>query len=339
MSKKITVVVPVYNVEQYIRKCLDSFVNQDFEDFEVLVINDGSPANEQVIIDEYAEKYAFIHCIVKENGGYGSALELAIKTVDTPFLLVCDPDDYLYPHSLRTLSELQEASESDITIGAKTLVYSDNEEEVYDQSFNAAYAHLEDGRCYRSEERAFDDLYFIDPSPHAKLYRVSLLKEAVFPHKVSFTDNILYFYALNRSRKVTYTKEPLAYYLINRAGNTMTDVKPTAIDAEVKVLCSLIHQNPEARDIFYYRMFEAYKFILNDKINHVNGSKEVIREKLENLYSVIELLLPKRGAIWSYYVRYNKYPVLEKIRDKQLLNRGASKKTYRKIVEKKCEGL
>ncbi len=333
--KKITVIIPVYNVEQYIRKCLDSLICQDYDNFEVLVINDGSPYNEQVIIDEYAKKYPFIKSIVKENGGYGSALELAIKEVKTPFILVCDPDDYLYPYSLKELASLQEINDSDITIGAKTLIFSDNNEEKYDKSFNDAYANLIDKKCYLKDDEDFNDLYFIDPSPHSKLYRVELLKETVFPHKVSFTDNILYFCALNRAQKVLYTNKPYAYYLINRVGNTMSDIKPKAIDAEALVLCENIKQNKNAKDIFYYRMFEAYKYIINDKINHVSGSNEEKKEKLLRLYGVINELLPYKKAILKYYKKYNKYKIIEKYKDRLLLNKISSKLIYKNIINKK----
>ena len=100
---KISIIVPTYNVEKYIAKCLDSLVIQDYDDYDVLVVNDGSPFNEQVIIDEYVKKYPnIIKSIVKENGGYGSVLELAISKSDAEYILVCDPDDYLTPNALST---------------------------------------------------------------------------------------------------------------------------------------------------------------------------------------------------------------------------------------------
>ena len=253
-------------------------------------------------------------------------------------MLVCDPDDYLYPDAVNTLVQLLESTESDIAIGAKTLVYADNEEEVYDKSFNEAYAAVTDGKTYKCEDPDFDDLYFIDPSPHSKLYKTALLKEIEFPHKVSFTDNILYFSALNRSSRVVYTSRPLAYYLINREGNTMTDIKLTAIDAERKVLCSLIRQNKDRRGIFYYRMFEAYKYLINEKVRRCQGSPEEVRERIASLYEVIEELLPYREDILKYYKKYHKYPFIEAWRDRKLLDPSASRKAYEKITDKQMEG-
>ena len=73
----ISVIVPVYNVEKYLRKCLDSLVNQTFTDYEVVLVNDGSTDNSQSIIDEYQSKYPCIKSFKKENGGMSSARNMA----------------------------------------------------------------------------------------------------------------------------------------------------------------------------------------------------------------------------------------------------------------------
>jgi len=339
---KVTIVIPVYNVEEYIAKCLDSLKKQADGSFEVLIVNDGSPKNEQAIIDRYVkEDPELFHSVIKENGGYGSVLELAVKSITTEYLLVCDPDDYLADNAVKILLKLAEENQCDIAIGAKTLIYADSDDQDYDPAFNPSVVMLEDGKVFSKEEKDFEKLYFVDPSPHAKLYKVELLKETEFPHKVSFTDNILYFTALNNAKRVVYTRTPLAYYLINRAGNTMTDVKPRAIDAEITVLRSLISQGrmQKAPDIFYYRMFEAYKFIVNDKINRCNGSKEEIRQRLLALYPVVDALLFKSDAIKRYYRKYASYRMVERTRDSLLLTRATSKKTYLSFVEKKLKEL
>ena len=76
---KLSIIVPVYNVEEYLEKCLDSLVNQTMKDIEILVINDGSPDNSQRIIDDYANKYpVLVFPYQKENGGLGDARNFAI---------------------------------------------------------------------------------------------------------------------------------------------------------------------------------------------------------------------------------------------------------------------
>lgn len=298
---KVTIVIPTYNVEAYIRTCLDSLVNQTSHDFTALVINDGSPANEQVIIDEYTAQYPYIKSIQKPNGGYGSVLNAAIQEVNTPYFLICDPDDYLRDDAVELLIKLIESSQADMVIGAKTLVYSDNQEVQYDPSFNPDFAQLRDGKIYQKGTPDFDQLFFVEPSPHAKLYRFDLVKKIHFPERVSYTDNVLYYVSLLQATSVTYTQEPLSNYLINREGNTRTDLRPSVMDAWMTVLHSILDQSQFIHDIpamFYYRMFESFKFVFT-KIDAIQAEDEVIREKLLATQSLLNRLLPHQEAILS----------------------------------------
>ena len=92
---KISVIVPVYNVESYLRKCLDSVINQTYSDLEILLINDGSFDNCGEICDEYAGKDARIKVFHKENGGLSSALNVGLKNVSGDYIGFVDSDDWI----------------------------------------------------------------------------------------------------------------------------------------------------------------------------------------------------------------------------------------------------
>lgn len=93
---KISVIVPVYNTEKYLRKCLDSIINQTYQDFEVIIVNDGSTDGSQKIIDKYIEKYQNrIKCINKENGGLSSARNSGIEAAIGDYIIFVDSDDYI----------------------------------------------------------------------------------------------------------------------------------------------------------------------------------------------------------------------------------------------------
>ena len=335
---KVTIIVPTYNVEAYIDKCLKSLVNQTYDKYEVLVINDGSPANEQVIIDEYVKNYPFVHSMIKKNGGYGSVITEALKLIETPYLLICDPDDYLYPHTVQILVNLMLDKQADMVIGAKTLVYADDSEESYDKSYNDTYAALIDKHTYLRSTKEYDQLFFVEPSPHAKLYKTEYVKKLIFPNKVSYTDNILYFMSLIQTNKVVYTSEPLAYYLINRIGNTRTDVKLQVINSWITVFTSILQQAKAYDDIpgiFYYRMFEGYKHVINDKIDNVVATDEEFNQKLLELYRIIELLLPHRKIVMEYYKQYADYRFLQRINDHLLFRPFLSKFIYQRLTKRK----
>ena len=338
MGNKISIIVPVYNVEKYVAKCLDSLVIQDYENYDVLVVNDGSPYNEQTIIDDYVLRYPnIIKSIVKENGGYGSVLELAFNKSDADYVLICDPDDYLAKNTLSTLMSYQNKTDADLVVSAKNLVYEDSNEEVYDASFNTDFGVLIDGAIYRRNTKDFNMLYFLEPSPHGKLYRRDIVKNIKFPHKVSYTDNLLYFYTLNNVKSVTYSSKALSYYLINRSGNTRTDLKPGVIDSWVKVFCSILDQVENGDDIFYYRMFEAF-YSVYYKVDYIKGDKEVKKEKYELLYSFLERLIPYRDNILKFEDLYGDNSTVIKRQRENLLNIDVSKKTYIKLYNTRLNG-
>ena len=330
---KVSIIVPTYNVEKYIRKCLDSLVAQDYKNYDVLVINDGSPANEQVIIDEYVEKYpGIIKGIKKENGGYGSVLERGFRESDADCILICDPDDYLDPSCVSTLVKDMKESGADLVVGAKNLVFSDNDEIKYDPSFNKDFGTLVDHKVYCKGTKAFRQLYFLEPSPHAKLYKRNMLLDIVFPHRVSYTDNLLYFYVLNKCNRVIYEERPLSYYLINREGNTRTDLKPGVIDAWVKVYSSILEQVENAEDIFYYRMYEAFKFITY-KVDQIQGDESVKKEKLYSTQCLLNQLLPHRQKIESLGKEYHNFYR----NDKLMLHPALSSFFFKRMVTKRLK--
>lgn len=93
---KVSIIVPVYNVEKYLKKCLDSLVNQTLENIEILVINDGSLDKSQLIIDEYLSKYpSIVKAFTKENGGQASARNLGIENALGEYIGFVDSDDWV----------------------------------------------------------------------------------------------------------------------------------------------------------------------------------------------------------------------------------------------------
>lgn len=97
MMAEISIIVPVYNVEKYIRRCIDSLIAQTFEKIEILLINDGSKDNSGMICDEYALKDNRIKVIHKENGGVSSARNVGLDNATGTYIMFCDPDDYVEP--------------------------------------------------------------------------------------------------------------------------------------------------------------------------------------------------------------------------------------------------
>jgi glycosyltransferase involved in cell wall biosynthesis len=114
---KISVIVPVYNVENYLEKCLNSLVNQTLEEIEILVINDGSTDDSQKIIDEFQKKFPQkIKAFSKENGGLSDARNFGIERASGNFLAFVDSDDYISENMLQEMYDLAIKNEAELVI-------------------------------------------------------------------------------------------------------------------------------------------------------------------------------------------------------------------------------
>ena len=326
MSKsdaKVSIIVPIYNVEEYLRKCLDSLVSQTFKDIEIWTISDGSPDNSVSIMKEYAKKDSRVKCIEKENGGYGSVLGYAIKNITTPYFLICDPDDWLKEDAVEVLYKKATSNNLDIVVGSKYLVYNDNSEEVYDNS------KFDGCKCVPNMVYEItDEFYFLQPSPHSKLYRTEICKNIKFPKKVSFTDYLLYLLALCNAKRVMYIEDALSYYLVDRPGNSMTDTKEKVFEDHKIVLESVLSQiKPEYNRVIYARVFFQYRNVL--LFLNQTGSKETKIKYAPKYLELIDLLIPYKKYILKYYPELT---LKNRIYFNLLLSNVGKKKLFYRIV-------
>lgn len=283
--KKISIIVPIYNVEQYVEKCINSLVNQTYKNIEIWAISDGSPDNSMEIIKKYAEKDSRIKYIKKENGGYGSVLEYAIKNISSEYFIICDPDDWLEPNAVEQLYNQAEKYQPDLVVGERNLIFSDDLSKKEDIGYMSFYK-LEENKKYNN----LTNFIFFSVSPHAKLYKTELAKQINFPHKVSYTDTILYLLYLNKAKTAVYTNKHLANYLIDRPGNTNSDLEQLsqkAFDDMIVVLNSLLDQLNKDEKNFYalvYRIYLLCLFVVK-KITRDNKDKFV-----ENKKRILEII-------------------------------------------------
>ncbi len=324
---KVSIIVPIYNVEKYLPKCLDSLINQTFKDIEIWAISDGSPDNSVSIIKEYAAKDDRVKCIEKENGGYGSVLEYAIQNITTEYFLICDPDDWLAENAIETLYNLATKNNVDLVVGAKNLVYSDNDEIVYDNAKHKdIYIDIVNEMVYKDDEMG--KAFLLMPSPHSKLYKTKLAKSIKFPYHVSYTDFLLYVVYTNNCNSFIYTEKALSYYLVDRPGNTMTDTKPKIFDYHSIVFRSTMTQIEGSNKRYIYsNMMHQLRYIMN-QFKHLQD-KEAKKEKTEQIYSLLQLCKMYRNVINKESYIFSKKTAQY---NKLLLNSLTSKLFYYKYI-------
>ena len=100
LNDTVSIIVPIYNKEKYLEKCLDSILGQTYRDLEIILVDDGSQDGSLEICRKYAEKNERIHVYAKKNGGVASARNLGLEKSQGSFLAFVDPDDYLHPECI-----------------------------------------------------------------------------------------------------------------------------------------------------------------------------------------------------------------------------------------------
>ncbi|MHC0510526.1 glycosyltransferase family 2 protein [Achromobacter aegrifaciens] len=127
MRPKVSVVVPVYNLEFYVERCLASLANQTCKDIEVLVVNDGGTDDSQLIIDEYVQQYPKIfRSFFKTNGGHGAACNYGIERATGEYIIIVDGDDFLDQDAIEFMYKKAQETGADLLIGNLRYYFSDH---------------------------------------------------------------------------------------------------------------------------------------------------------------------------------------------------------------------
>ncbi len=127
----ISVIVPVYNVEETLERCLESILSQNFKDYEIILVNDGSTDNSGSICDQYAKKHQFIRVIHKENEGLGPTRNAGVKLAKGKYVYHCDSDDWLSPNLLQDCYTAAESNDANIVVFGYTIYTEENELKQY----------------------------------------------------------------------------------------------------------------------------------------------------------------------------------------------------------------
>ena len=119
---KVSIVIPIYNVEKYLRQCLDSVVNQTLRDIEIICVNDGSKDSSLAIMKEYAERDERVKIIDKPNSGYGNSMNRGFDMACGEYIGIVESDDYADPEMFERLYATAKENELDVVKYAKAII-------------------------------------------------------------------------------------------------------------------------------------------------------------------------------------------------------------------------
>lgn len=307
MSKLLTIVIPTYNMEKYLRRCLDSLLIEEREDLEVLVVNDGSRDSSLTIAREYESRYPETFKVIdKENGNYGSCVNSGLVRATGKYIKILDADDRFESGNLNELIKVMTGLNAD-------LIVTDYLEE------------FESGKekrriCYSFPSgKVFDFLFtpyikdFKKIAMHAVAYRTEILRTMGYSQSegISYTDYEWIFSPMSQIKTIYYYDKVIYRYLLGREGQTMDfhiyskRVNDRMIGArkmvsEFKLLD--ISTKKDQRDYLYDKLFSRLYniyfacLVVNRDASRLLSFDEFVKEEIPEMYDQLG-----KSYIYKYF--------------------------------------
>lgn len=215
---QISVIIPVYNVEKYLNRCVTSVLAQTYREFELILVDDGSPDNSGALCDALTSRDSRVRVIHKENGGLSSARNAGLDIATGKYVTFIDSDDVIHPCYLECLLKLCAEHDADISMGKLTRFSADapTEFEMLQQGAPLKKSGIETLHCYFDEKTEVSNFV----SACCKLYKRSLFDGLRFPEGRLFEDEFTTYRLYYRAQKVVISDSILYYYYENDAGIT-----------------------------------------------------------------------------------------------------------------------
>ena len=208
MEELISVIVPIYNVEKYLNKCIESIINQSYSNLEIILVDDGSKDNSGVMCDSYLLKDNRIKVIHKENGGLSDARNVGIEKAKGEYIIFIDSDDWIDKKMIETLYNIIKKDNSDISICDYFLAYS---EEIQTQKEDIEIINLSNIEALK---KIYDkDLGVCMIVAWNKLYKRNLFKDDIrYPYGKIHEDEFTTYKLLYKAKKISYINQKMYYY-------------------------------------------------------------------------------------------------------------------------------
>jgi len=294
--EKISIIIPVYNVEAYLKRCLDSVVNQTYRNLEILIINDGSTDNCREICDEYAANDDRIKVVHKENGGLSSALNIGLRNFTGDYLGFVDSDDWIEPNMYEELYAAASAEKAPISV----VGYFKDTKSASVPMVNTG--HIPNGVISTRDMLLFplkrDQYMSFCSYVWNKLYSSKIIKTSrlEFDEKIKYGMDVLFYYTLVLAGKCTgvYTDKPLYHYTQRSAAISKSEALGTKKDilTAYKKVEEQMNRSGYSELSFWARGFYCYHASvvagIANKTGNISALRTMQNEIKEHLEDYIE---------------------------------------------------
>ena len=268
----ISIIVPIYNVEVYIRNCVDSILGQTYENLEIILVDDGSPDNCGAICDEYRSKDKRIKVIHKKNGGLSSARNAGIDVASGEYLGFIDSDDWIESDMYEALYNALTYYKADISVCGRYIVEGDRITTISDSEKAQVFTRSE-----ALSELVLDEYSGMKNFAWDKLYKKELFDDVRYPEGKYYEDIFTTYKLFAKSNKIVDIKSPKYYYLLREdsiCGSNTTSKRYDYCLANIKCLEYIKSLEPLLGDMCDKQLFNRLQFCINDMLLLDYGKKD-----------------------------------------------------------------
>lgn len=290
LNQKVSIIVPIYRVEQYLNRCINSIINQTYSNLEIILIDDGSPDKCPFICNEYAQKDDRVKVIHKENGGLSDARNIGLDISTGEYIVFIDSDDYIELNMIESMIDNMIQNEADLVVCNIRYIFDDRQCVKYSKPdrildrFEAMKEYINDG--------------IVQAVAWNKLYKKSIIGDMRYKVGKTNEDEFFTYKVIDKAKKIYYNSSAFYNYL-QRESSIMAKYSIKRLDgveASYERLNFMKENYPELyveeKRNFFNLCIYSYRMILEDK--------QIDRNK------------KGRNALYSYIknLKFNKYELL-----------------------------
>lgn len=278
----VSVIIPVYKVERFLGRCLDSVLNQTLTDFEVICVNDGSPDKCGIILDEYARRDKRIRIITQENQGLSAARNNGLKAACGKYVYFCDSDDYIHPQLLKITCALAEQHAAEMVSFGFQRVGETEQMTPQKISLSAVRYKVTDQPLWFFKKRC---RWKIHVNTWSKLYLRQFIQETLFHPGIYFEDYPHTAITLLHHPKTVIMREALYYYTYNQESISNMALTPKHI-RDYGTGLSLIEA------AYRQGTSKEYRFIIRELFSNI------LKQQLN---AILKSEAERQGCLWTVF--------------------------------------
>ncbi len=283
---KISVIVPCYNIESYLPRCIESILAQTYKNLEVILISDGSTDGTDEVIREYAKKDSRIIPVFKQNSGVSDTRNRGLDIATGDYIGFVDGDDYIEPEMYETLLKNAIENNADISHCGYQMVFPSR----VDYYYNTGKKVIQDNKKGIRDIIVGD---YVEPSPCIKIYRKNIINNLRMPPDIKINEDVIFnFYAFVNSQKSVYEDLPFYHYILRKGSATTSKIDQNKLFDPVRVRkeifeYSLKNLDNEIQSVAYSSyltsIINLYRVVSNSKLKEYKEDSFILKRQIKEI--------------------------------------------------------